>query len=228
MFMTPFLFFEDPYVCPDEPSASECKKLICAMEKSQRPPPPPESIHSLANHFGDFRCPGEELGFDTVIAFMFFGAAMGFLCLTLFGELVGRKLLMQINLGMHVLGMALTVFCANVYMAAAGLFLAAFGISNAYIICFYFILEVVADEWREKMSVMCQTFYGVGVMLDILWYWWIRDWQIILGACYLLPALAAFLIMTLLVEDTPSCLVLRNSSEKALRAFLAMARMNQV
>jgi hypothetical protein len=80
------------------------------------------------------------LGFDALISFMFFGAAVGFLCLTLFGELVGRKLLIQLNLGAFLVGLTLTVFCVDVYMAAAGLFLSALGINNAYIICFYFII----------------------------------------------------------------------------------------
>lgn len=71
---------------------------------------------------------------------MFFGACMGFLGLTLFGEAVGRKLLIQINLGCYVVGLTLTVSCANIYMAAVGLFFSTLGINNAYIICFYFIL----------------------------------------------------------------------------------------
>jgi hypothetical protein len=62
------------------------------------------------------------------------------------------------------------------------------------------------------MSVVCQAFYGVGVILDILWYWWIRDWQIILGVCYLAPAVVVFVVLTVFVKDTPSCLVLRNDS----------------
>jgi MFS family permease len=80
------------------------------------------------------------LGFDSLIAVMFFGAAMGFLCLTLFGEMIGRKLLMQLNMASFIIGMILTILCVDVYMAAVGLFLSVLGISNAYIICFYFIV----------------------------------------------------------------------------------------
>lgn len=159
---------------------------------------------------------------------MFFGACMGFLGLTLFGEAVGRKLLIQINLGSYVVGMTLTVFCANIYMAAVGLFFSTLGINNAYIICFYFILETVSDDHREKMSVICQTFYGVGVVLDILWYWWIQDWQIILGVCYLIPGAIGFVILTIFVKDTPSCLVIRNTSEHAWKKFKEIAKMNGV
>ncbi len=185
-------------------------------------------IHSLANHFGDYRCPSEKLGFDTLIAFMFFGAAVGFLCLTLFGEMVGKKVLMQINVAAYVVGLILTVFCVDLYMAGAGLFLAALGINNAYIICFYFIMETCADENREKFSVICQAFYGVGVILDILWYWWIADWQIILVACFLVPAVVVLAMISLFVRDTPTCLVLRNESDVALREFQKIAKMNGV
>lgn len=54
--------------------------------------------------------------------------------------MVGRKLLMQLNMGSHVVGLILIIFCVDTYMAAAGLFFAALGISNSYIICFYFII----------------------------------------------------------------------------------------
>ena len=60
---------------------------------------------------------------------------------------------------------------------------------------------------------------GIGVVLDILWYWWIKDWQIILGVCYLIPAAFGFVILTIFVKDTPSCLVIRNNSEYAWKKF---------
>lgn len=78
------------------------------------------------------------------------------------------------------------------------------------------------------MSVICQTFYGVGVVLDILWYWWIQDWQIILGVCYLIPGAIGFVILTIFVKDTPSCLVIRNTSEHAWKKFKEIAKMNRV
>lgn len=143
---------------------------------------------------------------------MFFGAAMGFVCLTLFGEMFGRKLLMQINIISFITGITITIFCVNVYMAAVGLFLSVLGISNAYSICFYFIVETISDDYREKMSVLCQSFYGVGVMMDILWYWGIGNWQIILSCGFLIPAIIILTVLTFVIKDTPKCLVLNNPS----------------
>jgi hypothetical protein len=78
------------------------------------------------------------------------------------------------------------------------------------------------------MSVVCQIFYGVGVMMDILLYWLIKDWQIVLGLGFLLPGVVAFVVLSIFVKDTPSCLVLRNSSEKALKDFKQIAKMNGI
>lgn len=78
------------------------------------------------------------------------------------------------------------------------------------------------------MSVVCQAFYGVGVILDILWYWAIGDWQIIMGACFLVPGILVLVVLTFFVKDTPSCLVLQNDSETAFKAFLEIASINGV
>ncbi len=141
---------------------------------------------------------------------------------------MGRKRLLQANILSFVLGMVILIPAVNLYMAAVGLFFGCLGISNGFIICFYFIVEIVADDKRESMSVICQIFYGVGVILDIFYFWLLRDWQLVLGFFFLLPGLVVLVILTLFVKDTPSCLVLRNDSEKALKDFFRIAKMNGI
>lgn len=34
MFMTPFLFYEEPYACPKEPIAAACKELVCGLPEN--------------------------------------------------------------------------------------------------------------------------------------------------------------------------------------------------
>jgi hypothetical protein len=77
-------------------------------------------------------------------------------------------------------------------------------------------VETISDDYREKMSVLCQSFYGIGVIMDILWYWGIGNWQIILSCGFLLPAIIILATLTFIIKDTPKCLVLNNSSEEAL------------
>lgn len=62
--------------------------------------------------------------------------------------------------------------------------------------------------------------------MNIVWYWLINNWWTIFFACYLIPGIAVFICMCLLVVDTPMSLILRNPPEKAFEKMQFMARMN--
>ena len=83
---------------------------------------------SLANEFGDYRCDEEKLQLDFIITLMYVGNVVGFLGLTLVGDMFGRKNLMF----------------GNLTMAGIGLFISTCGIQNAFNICFYYIAETVS------------------------------------------------------------------------------------
>ena len=53
---------------------------------------------------------------------------------------MGRKRLLQVNMASFVLGLCILIPAVNLYMAAVGLLFACLGISNGFIICFYFIV----------------------------------------------------------------------------------------
>lgn len=75
---------------------------------------------------------------------MYVGTVVGFLLMTLVGDLLGRKMLMTICMAMTVLGITITIFCQDLAMAGAGLFLATVGIQDAYNVCFFFISETIS------------------------------------------------------------------------------------
>lgn len=144
---------------------------------------------------------------------MFFGIAAGYLLLTLFGELVGKKALMLINLFFFIAGLGVVlIFPGEWAIVASGLSLAVLGISNCYLICFMFLVETVERTSREKSTIFIQSFYGIGAVINIFWYWLFQDWWIIFFACYLIPAVLLFIAICLLVVDTPMSLALRNTS----------------
>jgi hypothetical protein len=56
MLIIPYLFYEDPYVCKDRTEG--CQEYACGFEPSKRGDfVPKKTFSSLANQFGDFRCP---------------------------------------------------------------------------------------------------------------------------------------------------------------------------
>ena len=189
---------------------------------------PAKSMTSLANHFGDYRCDKEKLKLDFIETMMYVGGVVGFLISAVIGDLFGRKVLIVGCMCLTVLGLVITIFCSSLTMAAAGLFIATVGIQDGFNICFYFLAETVSEQYREKFSVAIQMFYGIGVLMNVPWYYLVGDWQLILVIFYFLPALATTLAIIVFVRDTPICLVLRNSTEKAYNDLLYTARMNRI
>lgn len=228
MLITPYLFYQDPYVCKDNLMGKSCFDYVCSLAPEDRLPYVPEaSIRTIPNTFGDYRCHSEKVQVDFVITMMYVGNVVGYLGLSLIGDLVGRKLLMVTNLFVVLLGMGVTLFCVSLTMAAAGLFLMTLGVQNAFNICFFFISETMSEETREKLEVIIQLFYGLGVLINVLWFYIIGDWQWIYIICYLLPLIGVIISFMLLVKDTPMCLVMRNHSSRALKKFKYIAKLNK-
>lgn len=158
---------------------------------------------------------------------MYVGGVVGFLLMIIVGDLFGRKSLITICMLMTVAGITVTIFCSSLTMAGIGLFLATVGIQDAYNVCFFFIAETISEEYREKASVAIQLFYGLGVVLNVLWYWMVGDWQLIFAIFYFIPAVLTTLTVVIIVRDTPICLVMRNSPLKALQEFSFIAQINR-
>lgn len=79
---------------------------------------------------------------------MYVGNVVGFFGLTLVGDLMGRKMLMVVNLFLAAIGLTLTILCQSIMMAGIGLFIITCGIQNAFNVCFYFISETMSEEYR--------------------------------------------------------------------------------
>ena len=79
---------------------------------------------------------------------MYVGNVVGFLGITLIGDLVGRKMLLVGNLVLALAGLIVTLLCVSLIMAGVGLFLVCCGVQNAFNVCFYFISETMSEEYR--------------------------------------------------------------------------------
>lgn len=70
-------------------------------------------------------------------------------------------------------------------------------------------------------------FYGLGVLINVLWYYAVGDWQLIFAIFYFIPLVVAIVGMTKLVKDTPICLVMRYTARHAHRDFKYIAKLNK-
>lgn len=101
-------------------------------------------MESLANHLGDYRCADEAKEITLMITLMYVGNVVGYACMTLVGDLIGRKRLMLANLLICLLGLILTCLSSSILMAGISLLHMAFGVFNSFNLCFAFIAEIVA------------------------------------------------------------------------------------
>lgn len=158
---------------------------------------------------------------------MYLGKGAGPFVVTLIGDFVGRKRLILGNAFLFLTGLLLTVFSVNLVMAGIGLFIGLSGLQNAFNIEFNFIAEQVSESCREEYSVVVQLFFGLGVLLNVLWAYLVGDWKIMLLAFYLIPAIITIICIIFVVQDTPICLVMRYTASEALQAFKKIAKINK-
>jgi len=66
---------------------------------------------------------------------MYAGALLGIFFMAVVGDIFGRKALIFGNLILITLGLLLTIFCTNLWMAGFGMFLCVFGGKNNFNLC---------------------------------------------------------------------------------------------
>lgn len=113
---------------------------------------------------------------------------------------IGRKKSILICFGIAYIGAIIVCFSHNMYFTFVGLFIMGFGSDVAINICFYFIAETVSDRSRMKHSVLIQFFFSFGCLVNVGYYYWIRDWRIIYLCFIILPGTICLLIILLFIQ----------------------------
>ena len=144
---------------------------------------------------------------------MYAGSLLGVLFMSLSGDLLGRKTLILLNLIMMMIGMCLTIWCANLWMAGIGIGLCVFGGKNNFNLTVIYMTETTSKKYRQILSVLIHTCYCAGGLFNVLWYYVIADFQNVLIYCYGLPSIFVAIILIFFVKDTPICLISKHSPQ---------------
>ena len=88
MLMPSFLFFQDNYICKDQPTAKACLDFVCSLDPPQRAEylPQPPSILSVVNKFGDYHCEPYKDKVTAVETVAYGGAILCVIFLTVMGD----------------------------------------------------------------------------------------------------------------------------------------------
>ena len=79
-----------------------------------------------------------------MITLMYAGTLLGIFFVSLFGDVISRKLFILGSLGLTLLGIILTIFATDIWMGGVGMLLAVFGLKIVNYVCFSFTAETVA------------------------------------------------------------------------------------
>lgn len=138
---------------------------------------------------------------------VYFGAFLGYLGFSFFSDNFGRRSSILLAWGCATLGGIILAVSVNIPMAAVGLFFAGAGSDAAINICFYFFSEVVEDEKRQKYSIVVQIAFTIGAILVTVLFYIIPSWRIVVIISITVPAIIAFILVFLFVEETPQFLL---------------------
>jgi MFS family permease len=216
LLMKPFLFFEEPYLCPASLNldAQGCFDYVCTLPKDQRLSFIPNiSISSLANQLGDFRCNVEAAELSLAVSFIYANGMCAYFVLSLVGDYLGRKRQILIGLFLTSGGITLAFFSESLAMAAVGIFFALAGTQWFSSGSFFYISETVGEPSRGRYLVVVQIFFGLSCLANSGLYYWLGDWKLVLTYFYIVPALLLIIGIIWIVTDTPIGLIQKCTPE---------------
>ena len=106
-----------------------------------------------------------------MITLIYSGTLVCVFFMALVGDMMGRKALLVVNLCLMVVGLGIVVWSQGLWMAGAGMFLCVFGGKNNFNVCLVYTAETVGKEKRQIFTVIIQTFYCVGGLANVAWYY---------------------------------------------------------
>lgn len=188
---------------------------------------PEPSLHSMANKFGDFRCPEEAKTLTLVKTLFFAGTFAGIAFLALFGGRLSKVTLMKISCSCTILGMILVLTSSSLLMGSIGFFFCLFcGLINAQI-SYSYSIEIMSPLYRQTIFMAISISFCLGYFLNTLSFYVLRDFQKVLLCCYGPLILIVFFSFLFFIKASPIWMISKLSPEESLSQLAFIAKINQ-
>jgi MFS family permease len=117
------------------------------------------------------------------------------------------KSLVLLGLVIGIMGMVLLTLSPWVWLCVIGMFMAMGGCIISYNLTYIFITELVEEKKRQTHKVIISAIFSVGALLNVLWFYVLPNFEIVLLAFYGLPLLIVGILFLLFFKDTPASLI---------------------
>ena len=131
------------------------------------------------------------------------------------------------GLVMNLVGLLKVIMSQSLIKSGFGLFFCLFGLTIANGISFVFITETVGEEKRQSYKIVLASFYSLGGLLNVLWFYIAPNFETVLIIFYLLPTILCIICFIFLFKDTPVTLISKRSPEEALKDLKMIAKINK-
>ena len=220
-----FLFMTQDFTCLNgENGNTPCDQYVCNNHddlfwRSRMK----EIPNTLSYQFGFFVC-NREWVVSTVQSFTYWGSLVGYISVSHLADNYGRRKAEIIAWGVAAVGATVLSCSLNIYMVAAGLFLAGMGINSSITLHYTFIKEFVVGRWRQVMTISLQVMFSLGVMFIAFISIYLTHWRYLSVLVITLPILL-LLPTSFLLEETPEfCIQLGHM--KVLTSFNRISKIN--
>ncbi len=139
------------------------------------------------------------------------GVLLAIVLLALLGGMLGKKILLLANTILSLMGVAITSFSTSLVMGGVGMLFCNFGGMVNLNLCYIYIIETVHEKYRKSMAMILSVAYSVGALLNILWFYVLPNFKIVLICFYGIPAVLAIAFLVFFVKEAPIWLISRSS-----------------
>ena len=87
------------------------------------------------------------------------------------------------------------------------------GINTSFNLSYIYITEYVDENRRQYYKVVLASMFSIGALLDVLWFYLIPNFEVVLLALFALPVLILIIVFMIFFKDTPISLITKNSEE---------------
>lgn len=163
---------------------------------------------------------------NLVQTLMYSGIVIAIVLLSLFGNFISKKNIILFNSILILIGVIIASFSVSLVMGGVGLFFCNFGGMFTFNLSYIYVIETFGEKHRKTFAMALPASYSLGSLLNVLWFYVIPDFKIVLLCFYGIPAVIAIVLLIIMVRDVPIDLITKRSPEKAFKALQFIAKVN--
>jgi MFS family permease len=137
---------------------------------------------------------------------VYIAGLIGLVIFSAFSQKIGRNELLIAASCMELLGLGCTLlsgYFKSIWMEIIAIMFTYAGTEMAYQSIYCFSTEVVREKSRIFYVNALNSIYGVGIMVDAITFYFVKDWTIIYACVFGIPALLILIGAFFFVEKTP-------------------------